>query len=178
MFGDYLKEIVALISVNVPHYQSDDCSDNCNDKNINDFINGHIEVKGKRITKSRLKQCSDELLLNIATCKPELKESFDKYLKEKSNVEGKTSVRKQRMIPQTANIEELVAQLENWVNSASQKEWSITPIAEFRPLLHSIPFGTVSDDRLMQLIEKILEKDLNMSYLLLEYAIAQERALK
>lgn len=151
-----------------------------NKKQMVDFINNYCMIKGKRISKGKLNQLSEESLLKIIKCRPEIEAAYNDYLKERENPANQKSCKaNQKYAHSSSNLdekaeEEIVKTLETMVNSVVEDPTSFISITKLKSFVDSIPYGKIPSETLMQLIDKVLEIDSNVAFVLLTYAAEQD----
>lgn len=154
--------------------------DNLDKKQMVDFINGNCLIKGKKVPKSKLNKLSEESLLKIIKCRPEIEAAYNDYLKKQENpAKQKSSKADQKYTYSSSSLdekteEEIVKTLETMVNSFVEDPTSFISITKFKIFVDSIPYGKIPSETLMQLIDKVLEIDSNVAFVLLTYAAEQD----
>lgn len=154
--------------------------DNLDKKKMVDFINGSCLIKGKKVSKSKLNQLSEESLLKIIKCRLEIEAAYNDYLNERENsAKQKSSKADQEYALSYSSHDgktekEIIKALEAMVNSVLDNPTSFTSIAKFKSFVDSIPYGKIPSETLMHLIDKVLEIDSNIAFVLLTYATEQD----
>lgn len=154
--------------------------DNLNKKQMVDFINGNCLIKGKKVSQSKLNQLSEESLLKIIKCRPEIEAAYDDYLKKRENPAKQDSSNANQKYTHSSSSfdgkteEQIIKTLETIVNSILENPTSFISITKFKSFVDSIPYGKIPSEALMHLIDKVLEIDYNIAFVLLTYAAEQD----
>lgn len=151
-----------------------------NKKQMVDFINRNCLIKGKKVSKNKLNQLSEESLLKVIKCRPEIESAYEDYLKEQKNSEEQKGSKAEKNSDHSSSDfdgvteAEIVETLETMVNSAMEDPTSFISITKFKTFIDHIPYGKIPSETLMQLIDKVLETESNIAFVLLTYAAEQD----
>lgn len=149
-------------------------------KEMVDFINAQCRFEGKKIPKTKLNQLSKEQLMSIINSSPNIAEAFHQSIHHMRNEQknmSKTHVsksHKDKMCNENdGGAGEEAEGLEKLVEALAKDPTDFLKILEFKRLLNSLPYGTVSHEKLMVLIGKLEEPATGMALVLLNYATNQ-----
>lgn len=147
---------------------------NCTKKQLFDFINSRCVFDDGRAPKSVLNKCPKEALMKIIEFESKIEKAFYEYVqKDNESKRSVASVKVQNKACEKNSSENAEKDLRDLVDKLVKNPNSLLEIMNFKSFIANLPYGSVADDVLKEMVDKLMDVNLGMAMALFEYQVNQ-----
>lgn len=147
---------------------------NCTKKQLVDFIDSRCVFDDGRAPKSVLNKCPKEALMKIIESETKIEKAFYEYVqKDNESKRSVASVKVENKACEENSTENAEKDLRDLVDKLIEAPNSLLETMNFKSFIANLPYGSVSDNVLKEMVDKLMDVNLGMAMVLFEYQVKQ-----